>query len=228
MARGPLLVLICVSAVLGVAASAHSQDLRNDYFENEFWCELDPMVPEPGQSYPLSKDAAIKQVLTEARFVFSGMVYGFEFDYAPPDSARGVVERFELTPVAQIPWGDSGLSVLGTRVERARFIATLLYVLKPIQEGWKRGWDSNLFPTVSASGQGSYNLGFAAKLDSYNDAIKQAIRDYVRARVYNRPKEITGAVVLRGTPYTVIDSGKYVTTLSMRLRIDKIIPYSVY
>ncbi len=222
-----LLAVVFLCAAAG-SQSLFGQSLRSDFLVAQLWCELDPLVQEPGQTYPLPKDAAIKQILTEAQFVFGGMLYGFDFVYTPADPARGVADRFKLTPVAEIPWGDPGLHVLQTRTDGSRLFASLLYSLAPFQERWKQSWDSNLFPTASGRGSGSYYGGFPQKLASYRDAIKEAIRGYLRARVYNRPREVRGEVALEGSPSTIIESAKYFTTVTVKLKLDRIEPYKVY
>lgn len=217
--------------LLSAAAGGHAlfaQDLRSDFLVAQLWCELDPLVREPGQTYPLPQDAVIKQVLTEAQFVFGGMLYGFDFVYTPADPARGVADSFTLTPVAEIPWGDPRLQVLQTRTDGTRLIASLLYSLAPFQERWKQAWDSNLFPTATGRGKGDYYGGFAQKLASYRDAIKEAIRGYLRARVYNRPREVKGEVALLGSPTTIVESGEYFTTVTVKLKLERVEPYRVY
>jgi len=222
-----LLAVVLLCAAVG-SRSLFAQNLRSDFLVAQLWCELDPLVQEPGQTYPLPQEAAVKQILSEAQFVFGGMLYGFDFVYTPADPARGVAERFELTPVAEIPWGDPRLRVLQTRTDGSRLIASLLYSLAPFQERWKQSWDSNLFPTATGRGSGSYYGGFPQKLASYRDAIKEAIRGYLRARVYNRPREVTGEVALQGSPSTIIESGEYFTTVTVKLKLDRIEPYRVY
>ncbi|MEW5816327.1 MAG: hypothetical protein AB1798_13130, partial [Spirochaetota bacterium] len=84
---------------------------RQEVIVEEFWCELDPMV-RMGDTYPLTREAALKQILEEAQFVFSGMMYGFKFQYTPSDKTRRVDEIYFVEPVSQIPWGDKGLKIL--------------------------------------------------------------------------------------------------------------------
>ncbi len=222
-ARASLLACLFLSA-----AALGAQDLSGGYFVAQFWCELNPMVQVPGTVYPLSKEAAVRQILSEARFAFSGMIYGFDFDYTPPDAARGVGEVFTLKPVAEIPWSDPRLRVLDTRVEDGRLIARIVYTLAPFQESWVQGWDSEVYPDWSATGSGSFYRGFSEKLASYRDAIKEAIRGYLRSRVYNKPREVRGEAVLRGAPSTIMSAGKYLTTVTVRFRIERLVPYAVF
>lgn len=233
-----------------------AQSLRGGYFVHEFWSELEPMaggalatggpnkgaVGSPGnpqgaaQQGPASTQAVspppnsqpLTDILKEAQYVYSGMIYGFSFVYIPGDATRGVADSFELTPIAEIKWGDPHLKVLDSRVDASRLVARVLYSLAPYQETWKQGWDSNVYPTATGRGISRYFLSYDEKMASYKDAIKEAIRDYLRQRIYNKPREVKGQLVLRGSPYTIIDAGQYVTTLSVKLRIDTVQPYTVF
>jgi len=216
-------VLVIVVLLIVSATALPAQSLRNDYFVHQFWAELEatPGAPRP-------KDAQTNEILKEAQYVFSGMIYGFSFSYTPPDTTRGVAGSFELKPIAEIKWGDPKLKVLDTRIEKNRLIARVLYTLVPYQESWKQGWDSNVYPTATGRGTSRYFLSYDEKMASYREAMKEAIRDYLRQRIYNKPKKVTGELVLRGSPYTIIDAGRYVTTVTVKLRIDKVEPYTVF
>ncbi|HUZ18324.1 MAG TPA: hypothetical protein VMV68_08040 [Spirochaetia bacterium] len=220
-----LLFAACAGAY---ALPLFGQDLSHDFYVHEFWTELEPMVFQSGQAGPLTKDEAVRQILTEAQYVFSGELYGFTFSWTPGDPRRAISDSFTLRPVAQIKWGDPNLRVLDTRVENRRLIARVMYTLAPFQESWKQGWDSNVYPTATGRGEGNYLLGFNQKIASYEDAVKEAIHGYLRERVLNRPNKVTGQVVFSGEPYTVIEAGKYVTTLTVKLKIDKVVPYTVF
>jgi len=249
------LLLACIAAVVGTLASAaplYAQNLRNDYFVHEFWAELEPMAdplttnaPSSSAGSPAASTASsppssgkalspppvtkpLTEILKEAQYVYSGMIYGFSFTYVPGDTTRGIAESFELKPIAQIKWGDPHLKVLDSRVDSSRVVARVMYSLAPFQETWTHGWDSNVYPTATGRGTSRYFLSYDEKIASYRDAMKEAIRDYLRQRIYNKPRKVTGQLVLRGSPYTIIDSGQYVTTLTVKLRIDKVQPYSVY
>lgn len=218
-----ILTLLTASALPGFA-----QDLSGDYYVHEFWTELEPMVFQQGQSGPLTRAEAVKQVLTEAQFVFSGELYGFTFTYIPPDPTRAVAGSFTLSPIAEIKWGDPHLRVLATRVEHTRFIAQVMYTLAPFQKSWKQIWDSNLFPTASGRGQGNYLLGFEQRIASYRNAVEDAIHAYLSARIFNRPRKVTGEVELTANPYTIIEAGRYVSTVNIKLKIGSVEPYSVF
>jgi hypothetical protein len=177
---------------------------------------------------PPPNDQPITEILKEAQYVYSGMIYGFTFAYVPGDTTRGIAESFELKPVAEIKWGDPRLKILASRVDKSRLVVRVMYSLVPYQETWTQGWDSNVFPTATGRGTSRYFLSHRQKMASYKNAIKEAIRGYLRRRIYNKPREVVGQVVLRGSPYTIINAGRYVTTVTVKLRIGKVQPYTVF
>lgn len=193
----------------------------------EFWCELDPFVRE-ADVYPLSKEEISRRLLEEARFVFSGMIYGFSFSYTPLDRARGVKEEFYLSPHAEIPWGDPDLVVLDSGVQGDRFCARIRYTVKLFQERWISGWESATLPIVSGIGVGKVSSGYTEKLASYRDAIREAVRGDQRLKIPNKPREIRGDVVLVSAPYCIVDAGTYTSRLQVKIRISEIVPYRIY
>ncbi|MFQ3621364.1 MAG: hypothetical protein SNJ78_10540, partial [Spirochaetales bacterium] len=59
---------------------------------------LSPPLPSPPNLRSIEKEELYERILEEARYVFSGMVYGFVFSYTPSDKARRVEEEFLLEP----------------------------------------------------------------------------------------------------------------------------------
>ena len=82
--------LLCLILSSGFQASALDDE---PLLAGEFWVELSPFV-ETEEEYPLPEDKAYRRLLEEASFVFSGMIYGFDFTYTPFDKSRKVDEIF--------------------------------------------------------------------------------------------------------------------------------------
>ena len=191
------------------------------------WCDLEPPVFEGGE-YPLSAETAAQKLLEEARTLFSAMIYGYRFTYTPYDRARDVQEEFGLDPIAEIPWGDPGLKIIRTEVQDKRFYGKLYYHLKDYQFSRISSWETNTLPTSQGQGEDSFLKGQTAKIGSFQEAVKQAIREYARKRIYNKPKRITGEVLLVAQPHTIIDSGAYLTQVKIKLFIDTLTPYLIF
>jgi len=207
--------------------SALTAEQQFDYVTGEFWAELEPMIPQGGD-YPLSQDDAIRTVLEEARYVFSGMIYGFRYRYTPSDRARQVNEVFELKPVAQIAEGDPRLRVMSTRREEKRIWIRFRYMLDSAQASWLSAWQSNTISTASGAGEKELWEGPPNKILAIEAAVKQAIRDYLRTQTRNKPRESTGKVLLDDVPRIIMDSGAYHATVTVKVRVDRIVPYQVF
>lgn len=200
----------------------------DDTIVAEFWCDLEPMVKTDDEEFPVPRDIAVKHILREAQFVFSGMIFGFAFEYTPSDTAREVKEIFTLEPIAQIPWGDERLSVMDTRREEEKLIARIRYDIASYQKPWLTLWQSSSIPAASARGTDNALLGIEAKIGSIKDGVKEAVRAYLRQRVYNKPKRITGEVLLCEPPRIFVDAGAYRSKVRIMMRIKEVLPYSAF
>ena len=181
-----------------------------------------------GVEYPQTDEDAARLVLEEARYIFSGMIYGFSFRYTPSDNGRRVEEVFELKPLHEIPWGDENLRLVRTTVDREFYRAELRYELEDFQRGRIAFWESNTIPTAAGTGVGDLFIGREGKYEAIRQGIKEAVRNYLRPRSFNKPREITGEIILTGVPYIIIDAGGYHAKVRIKLRITDVLPYSAY
>ena len=193
----------------------------------KLWCELEPMVFDE-QEYPRSPESAARLLLEEAKVYLSAMVYGFRFVYTPLDKARKVQEVFTLEPIAEIDWGDPNLKIIYTQVKDNRLYGKLAYVLKDYQNQRRQAWRSNTLESASGRGEESLLEGQPAKIGAFQKAIKEAIRAYARERIYSKPREITGEILLWTTPRTIIDAGAYWTTVKIKVFLENHRPYNLY
>lgn len=197
------------------------------FLEGEFWVELEPMVRFEEADAGTSEDQ-IRVLLEEARFVYSGMLYGFSFRYVPLDLRREVEEEFEITPLAEIAWGDPRLTVAESRYSNGRRYLIIRYQPQENQLAWVRFWDSNIHAVSTAYGTGDVFHGQEEKRAAIEEGLKEAIRGYLRPREYNKPKEISGRVAFAEVPYVVIDSGYYRAKVEAKLDIREIVPYNIH
>jgi len=207
-----------------VVDSAFGTPSRHDL---ELWVELQPIAGEPNPQ-PISRDEAARRLLEEARFVFSGMLYGFEFRYVPLDRERSVAEEFVLSPVAVIPWGGEQLTILDIRHEENLMYGRLRYTLAAHEETRRDAWARSSVTRASGSGSASRILGTAAKQIAIEDAVRNAVHEYLRARVYNKPREVSGRLVLSAAPRVILRSGEYQATVQVKLVVQDLRSYAVY
>ena len=165
-----------------------------------------------------------------AHFLVSGMVYGWKFTYTPSDKTRAVNEFFELEEIQNFEPLISKITYEAPWIseEDARLNCWVCFKRDAFQERNFQLWSSIRNPSVGGRGYGSIEKGFSGIVDASKDAVKNGIRDYFRNEIKNKPKEISGVLIIRKNPVIGIVSGKYVIYLDFFIDSVKIIPYSVY
>lgn len=224
----------------GLAGQNYDNLLRGEFF-------VDLMAPpsaegfssvvQPGfiPQYPNEEQAAA--LLKDAAWQFSAMIWGWDFVYTPSDTARKVMEVFDLNPRGEIQSGDPGLKVESTRLDGSLVYATLRYVPAQAARSQLAAWSSAVYAV--AQGRASLNAFPASAGTAPQDrmqlrhaaiqtAVKEALRDYLRGQTLNKPREVRGSCVLAVLPRLVLSSGQYTASVRLRVRVEQIIPYSLY
>lgn len=204
---------VLLTVLLGTAGLG-AQELLSGYF----WWETEPFVG--GVEYPQTDTEALTFLLEEARWVFSGMIYGFSFRYVPADSRRGIKTYFELELLGEIPWGDPGLTVISAWPGRDRYSADLGFNLTGPTAYYRDAWNSNIYPGAGGTGSAPVYLGFDGRKKAMEDAVRLAVHGYYRNRTAARPREIAGEVVFEEVPTLVIQEGSYVSRVRIRMNLE--------
>lgn len=194
------------------------------------WAELDA-YPESEEAQDLSKgqfDYPIRQLKKTAPFLFSGMVYGWNFVYVPSDKARGVEEYFEVTEVASFEPLIPMIKYVSPWEEQGRLYVWCEYVRTQAQIQNYYLWSSIQNPVIHGRGYGNVSDGFNGFTDAAKDALKNAVREHYRKTIKDKPKEITGSVLIRNEPTIGIDAGRYTVNLDFYLESGRIIKYTTY
>ena len=221
---GVIFVLaVTISCLLSAGAFSDEMPILS----SEFWVETAPLIEIEGESTESPEDQ-IRILLEEARYVFSGMIYGFSFRYVPLDLRREVEEEFELEPLYEIVWGDPRLTVAESRRESGRRYALIRYWISEEQSSWVRFWDSNVHATAAAFGAGDFFDGRVAKFAAMEAAIRESVRAYLRPRELNKPKEISGRLVFAEAPYVIIDGGEYRAKVEVKLDVREVVQYQIF
>lgn len=194
------------------------------------WAELDAYPElevaqdtEAGRyDYPLNE---IKEV---APFIINGMVYGWKFSYTPSDNARGVEENLEVLEIEDSELISGGIRYFSPWIENNRLNYWCEYTRTSSQIQNYDLWSSINNPKIHGRGYGQLSDGFDGIKNAAKDALKEAIRSYYRNLIKNKPKEITGQVLIRDLPTLGITSGRYVINLDFFLECGKIVEYTVY
>lgn len=192
------------------------------------WTELEPLTAFENDEFPLPEEEAIRRILEQARVILSAMIYGYRFSYTPYDKQRAIAEYFHLKPLSEIKWGDPHLKVIESEVFEKRLYITVSYTCMEFQIARLLAWQSLAIPAASGRGTGDYFKGYVEMKTSMENAMKEAVRDYMQKRTFNKPKEINGELLLLDMPDTIIRAGEYITTAKIKLIIKEVIPYKVF
>ncbi|MCR4736480.1 MAG: hypothetical protein K5829_15900 [Treponema sp.] len=194
------------------------------------WAELDAYPglenaydPEAGvYDYPISR---IKEL---APFLFEGMVYGWDYVYVPYDKARGVEEYFELTEIFPLN-GPGDLIVYSSPwIENNKFNCWCEFTRSEYQIENYNLWASIQNPVIQGRGHGPLEAGFDGIRQAAEDAAKNAVRNYYRSVIKNKPKEIRGKLLVRKIPTLGIDAGQYVINLDFFMECGRILEYKEF
>ncbi len=229
----------------GVSSGVWAYPGDRDIITAEFWTELDPIMEGLQPNSPaadtrdspveplistgvISQEEAIRRTLEEARIVLSGMIYGFDVLYTPQDRERKVEEELVIEARAEIPHGDPSLRVLQVRTSNNKYFVHVRYNLADFQQRRLQSWGSNTLTVAAGRGTEPLQGGYRAKFESFNQAIKNALREHLRPRYKNKPRRIKASVALTEPPYTVIDAGGYHSRVRLKIDIREVQPYSAY
>jgi len=222
MLRQPISIALLFLLPLLCHAQSNPINLR-------LWCELEPMVQE-NEDYPLTTEEAQRRALEEARAILSGMIYGYRFRYTPGDALRQVDEEFHITPVAEILWGDPNMAITDAYVKDSLLFVKVTYQLEDFQAARRRAWSSN--SVEASSGVGSHSVFTATspegKRQALQEALKNAVREALRPVYFNKPREVTGEILIWNEPHTVIQSGTFTTRADVKLRVKEVRSYSLF
>ncbi len=235
---------LAAACLLLAAAPLSAQD-RDVVLRGEF--PVDYMVPPSPEGFqgvsdpdfiPKFPDSdSAKAVLAEAAWVFSGMIWGFDYVYTPSDKVRKVEEFFTITPRGAIRPGDPGMRVESVRTEGVVILATITYLPESTARREYFSWSGAVY--AAAQGKGGApslppvgQLAPAGRLESRRAAIsaatREALREYLRGQTHNKPREVRGTCAFAMPPRVAIISGSYAATLRLRVSVTEIIPYGKY
>lgn len=202
----------------------------SDILEGDLWAPFDPPVWEHPEivSVRPGDDAYIARVMLEiARRSFSLMIFGGEITYTPYDRARGVAEQVELSLNGEIPWGDPSLKILTSHIDyQNNSVATRFRYFLGREQLWRlQPWRSGGLSSAGGSGNVPWKWDADTYLNGMEQAIKEAVRDWLRARHFNKPREIKVRFILRQMPTFLLESGQLVTRVKILMQPPEVRDY---
>ncbi len=173
-----------------------------------------------------TQEEAINSLLEDARWAYSGMIYGFEVIWTPSSKAREVPDTLIISPVALIPRGDARFMAIATVVENGFFYIALSYHLDEIQEVHVSAWNSRTLPFVAGYGHASISDD-SSRRKAIEAAIKESLRAYLRAREFNRPYKVKGRIGLLDFPVISLVDSTIVAKVKLAVDLLTLVPYRV-
>lgn len=161
-------------------------------------------------------------------FLINGMVYGWDFIYVPSDKLRGVEEYFELKEINPGEDLSAQIQYSSTWIEDNKFNCWVDFERTDMQVRNYNLWASIRNPVIKGIGYGALADGFEGIKKASEEAVKNAIREHYRTKFKNKPKEISGSVLIRKSPLMGIDQGRYVVNLDFFLENGKIKQYTQF
>lgn len=171
---------------------------------------------------------AIERAKETAPFLMSGMLSGWKFDYTPSDKLRGVEEWWEFSETAPFNPGVNHITYHNPRVQDGKLLCWAYCDRTSMQQNEYERWASLNHPRIRGQGTGPVERGFDGIKEACGQAVKNAVHEYWRTQVKNKPKEISGSVLVIRTPRIYVKDGNYVVELDFFLETDRIVGYTIY
>jgi len=216
---------LAVSALFVFAVPASAEET----LRGRFRVELEPVSSlKPGDPYPLDADTAYRYALEEAARVFSGMIYGWNYQYEIGDKSRKIDETFNATALGSIPFGDPRMRSTDAEVEGSFFFLWAEYRLDEAQQRAFSVVRTGDAKNAQGVGSAPVSAGAAGRAAALEDAARQAVRSILRGGERNRPKEARGTVVLTEVPRIWVDEGRFQCSARFRVGVKEIVPYRYF
>ena len=226
MKKPAALLLFLLSLTLYTESYSGSSESEALIVRAPVWVFLDEAPKGLGEGNTGTFKPPKEAVLELSSYVLSGMTYGLDFSYTPYDKKRGVEESFELEPVFKI----TGKNIKITDV-RLKYPYCYSWAEHRIPESYAmrfKLWTKNSHKTIKGRGQGDRFAELEGVYEAYTEAVKNAVREYARSFLKNKPKEIRGSVLIKSSPRLFVESGFFKAELELYVQIHEVIKYTVF
>jgi hypothetical protein len=223
-----LIIYFLLSAASGICSAQTPSVI--EHIRIPLWAEADA-YPELREAQDASSgvyDYAKKRIKTIAPFLINGMVHGWNFTYTPSDKLRGVEEYIDFSDTLPLDRPEENISYTSPWMQDGKINCWIEFTRTPQMIIDYNLWASISNPIIRGKGYGKIKDGFDGITDAAKEAVKDAVRSYFRGRIKNKPKEISGKVLIRDQPTIGIDAGRYMVQLDFFLETDRIIMYTQY
>lgn len=187
---------------------------------------LPDAYPEIKEEVPYQQ--AKEHIIKLSEFLLTGMTYGWKFTYTPSDKLRNVDEFFECTSLRTFENDKKNIQYDGAHFGEEKIYYWINFERNTQMEYYYKKFSSTKNPKVKGLGKGKLSKGFSGLEEAAFNAVKNGIREYYRKIIKNKPKEITGTLLIRKNPAIFIDAGNYTVELDFFLETSKIKEYTQF
>lgn len=236
---------LCFCAALIFCANIFCQaPMQNEQIRIQVWAELDSFPgkfeeensvqeqksfqDEKKSDFEKMYGFAIERTKQIAPFLMEGLLYGWKFDYTPYDKKRAVEEYWEFSAARKFDSSINRLEYHNPVPKDGKLLSWVYCDRTSAQQLEYKRWTSIIHPKVKGCGSASVQDGFEGIEQACSNAAKNAVREYWRTMEKNKPKEISGTMLLICDPRILIKNGRYEVDLDFFLETDRIVPYTYY
>lgn len=204
-----------------------------DFFEGELWAPFDPPVwqdPEIAGYEPADDEAILRIHLDIARRAFSYMLYGGTLEYVPSDLARGVAEEIRVAPNGLVAWGDPNLTQVEGTIDarQGALFSRFRYTLSQRQKAMLTPWLSGALSAAGGTGSVRWFWSTEVYTEGLDQALKEAVRAWLRVRHYNKPSLIRVRFRLRELPVHRVEGGSLLTSVKILMFPPEVRDYTEF
>ncbi|GAB1433741.1 hypothetical protein MASR2M29_23740 [Spirochaetota bacterium] len=202
-------------------------------------------VADPRYKPGLPDKEAAAQLLAEARWVFAGMIWGFDYVYTPSDKARGIAEFFEIKPRWTKNMAGNAISrdasvALDIRPLSVSMQDAMLYAYLECSLGAEEASEQASWAFGTSHGQARGTAAYfrlnsedplavvLARRKAIINASKEALRAILRDRTHNKPREVRGSFAFAAVPKVIVKNGEWLSTARILTREADIESYGAY
>ena len=192
------------------------------------WVFLEPQPGVMDNDIQGTRLPARQALIEVSKTIMEGMVYGWKFSYTPFDNLRAVEEEFELEPLQSILSNDKRLSVTELRPQYPYLYCWAEYRVTGAVGLHRTEWIRINYITAKGSGSAERKLEIDGIRQAYRDAALAAVRGYLRKNIKNKPKSVSGEMLIKDNPRLSVSGGKFTAQLTVYLYIKEVIPYQTF
>lgn len=197
-----------------------------DYLQGQFWA-MEYKLEDFEFSRPLDLAQMQDEILTEADYFFSGIIYGYNFRYQPYDRTHQIREEFEFSQIAKIIDTNKG-KIIQQEFSQDRLNALVGYSLSRLEMQKHKIWSHHSNEDANGYGESSIFEPDSSKHKAFENACREAIRALLREKLKNKPGEVSGKFSLKEVPRFYITSGNYACSVKLLLKVENVESIGIY